>query len=141
MMPTIYCALGLQRRRLSDEVDGQAIVQRLLPQPRFHHMSHDFLCAVVSACPYANVSGLLSYIMRSSHALRITPRTLAKKGGADVGKGDRSHGNRKCHFKSTLEMSALLPLEQDDEAYKYLRLVVSFPVVVVGEGAGGWRGE
>jgi len=53
------CAWLSQTPRLSNEKERRALFQRLLPQLRFHHMSIDFLGAVVSACPYANASGLL----------------------------------------------------------------------------------
>jgi len=93
-------------------------------------MSPDFLCSVVSACPYANASGLLPYIMRCSHVLRTASRTFAEERGADVGGKNRSRGSLICIFNGKIEKTVLLSDDEQVDAYNYIGLAVGFPVAI-----------
>lgn len=129
----LLCAWLSQSRRLSEEDDRQALFKQLLPQLRFQHMSHDFLCSVVSACPYANVSGVQSYIIRCSHALRNASRAFAEERDADVSSKNRSRGSLKCIFDGEFELAVLLSDYGRSNACKYIGLAVSFPVAIYVE--------
>lgn len=131
----LLCAWLSQTPRLSYDDDRRALFKQFLPLLRFHHMSYDYLCAVVSACPYANAPGLLPYILSRSHAMRTAPLALAKKGGSDLSCRDRSVGTREYTFKSNLDLGDLQSLQTDprkpDQAHKYLGVAAGFPVAVI----------
>ena len=110
----------------------RAILKQLLPQLRFHHMSHDFLCMVVSACPFASA---LPYIMSCGHALRTMPGASAIRTDVKRSKVDRSTGNMKCIFWNEIDLAELMSLEDlfpgpTLTAHKYLGLAAGFPVAV-----------
>jgi len=90
----LLCAWLPPSQHLSDEQERCTLFVKLLPLLRFHHMSQDFLCSVVSACPYANATFLLPDIMRCSHARRTAPSSLSKEDREDakMGSKDRSKG-------------------------------------------------
>jgi hypothetical protein len=135
------CAWLLQTPRLSDEDESRALYKQLLPLLRFQHMSLDFLGTVVSACPYANAPGLLSYIFRCSTTLRTTPRAFAKRKGVNVGSKDRGRGDLLCTFKSKLELADLLPMKSETRTHKHLGLALGFLVgVSVRHTANGTMG-
>lgn len=89
----LLCAWLSQAQCIPDEPERQTLFKQLVLQLRFHHMSPDFLCAVISVCPYANASGLIPYIMRCSQALRIPPPARTKAKGLKWGFDDRSKGH------------------------------------------------
>jgi len=134
----LLCAWLSQSRRISDQKECRVLFSRFLPQLRFEHMSQDFLSAFVSACPYANASGLFSYILRYSHARLTLPRNLhdSHKKLVKMGKKDRSMGDLPCTLKSKLGLQDLLPLklkkapEVPERISKYIGLALGFPVAV-----------
>jgi hypothetical protein len=93
------CAWLSQAQCISDETEHQTLFKHFLPQLRFHHMSHDFLGAVISDCPYASASGLFPYIMRCSHALRVASLALTKGKSVKSDSGNRSKGHPEYTFK------------------------------------------
>eukprot|EP00624_Nannochloropsis_granulata_P006579 evm.model.NODE_49489_length_41668_cov_28.749687.3 len=134
----LLCAWLSQSKRISDQKECRVLFSRFLPQLRFQHMSKDFLNAFVSACPYANAPGLLSYILRHSHARLTLPRNLhdSHKKLVRMGKKDRSMGDLPCTIKSKLDLQDLLPLklkkapEVPERVSKYIGLASGFPVAV-----------
>ena len=119
---------------VEEEDDWQVLFRRLVQQLCFHHMSHDFLCSVVSACPIANASGVLPYIMCCRHVLRTVPRTLQR--GANVGNKDRSMNNLECILTSEFKLADFFRVVTvKEEPYKvcinkYVGLAVGFPVAM-----------
>lgn len=130
----LLCAWLSQTLRLSCEDDRRALFKQLLPPLRFHHMSHDYLCAVVSACLYANASGLLPYILSRSHAMRTVPLALAKERGSYLGGRDRRASGMEYTFQSHLALADLQSLQnhpqEPNHAHKYLGVVAGFPVAM-----------
>lgn len=97
-------------------------------------MSHDYICTIVSACPYANASGSLPYILSRSHAMCTAPLALAKERFSYLGGRDRSVGEVEYTFKSKLGLEDLQYLQRDPERpnqlYRYLGVAAGFPVAV-----------
>jgi len=91
-----------------EKYKDQAILKQLLPQLRFHHMSHGFLCMVVSACPFARACDALPYIVSCGHALRAMSRALANRTDANGSKVDRSTGDMKCIFRNEIDLAERL---------------------------------
>ena len=125
----LLCAWLSQSPQFWKISERQARSKQLLPLLRFHHMSRDFLGAVVSACPYANAPDLLRRIMRRSHAPRAVPFSQAEieRYGVKFGKRDRSLGDLSCHFYCKLEVADLLFAEESEVK---LGLAVGFPIMV-----------
>jgi hypothetical protein len=115
---SLICAWLSQSPHISKR---DAVFKQFLPLFRFHHMSRDFIGAVVSACPYADAYNLLPYIVRRSHPRRKTLK-------------DRSMGDLRYIFKSQLELADLFPLRSDPgkprRVHKHIGLAWGFPVSV-----------
>jgi len=132
----LLCAWLSQSQRFSDEQERCALFVQLLPLLRFYHMSQDFLCSVVSACPYANAASLLPYIMRCSHARRTEPSSLSKEDREDakMGSKDRSKGTLQGTYRFMINLADLLPLakvpSKSMSVYEHIGLEWGFPVAV-----------
>ena len=130
----LLCAWLSQAQCIPDEPERQTLFKKLVPQLRFHHMSPDFLCAVISVCPYANASGLIPYIRRCSQALRVPPPARTKAKGLKWCFNDRSKGHPEYTFRGNYKLAELsllgkLPTNATG-LHLYLGLAAGFPVAV-----------
>lgn len=88
----------------------------------------EFIGNVVTACPLANESGLLPFILRSSLVTRdIKPELLESEAG-DPEPLDRGRGCAGWTYTSTLDLADVLSLAKEGHYHRCLGLVDGYPL-------------
>jgi len=94
-------------------------------------LSFDFVANVITACPLAENSGLLSSILRLSLATRETdPNVVAEWRGIDPVPRDRGRGGLEWIYTSTLDLADLLSLAEDTSLDKYMGQPDGYPIFI-----------
>jgi hypothetical protein len=93
---------------LCPEDDEQEVFEQLVPLLRYHHMTSDFLAAVVSDCVYLKSSDLLFPVLRSAIWQRGMPANVLDE--QDVERGGRDRGVPPA--EAVWEVSASFTLEE-----------------------------
>lgn len=132
---------------INDELDFRSVsfFRRLVRLVHFKYLSVDYVANVVTACPLATQSGLLSFILRFSLVARetdpellaellVTPAPNSNILPSEMGvpknpiPSDQSRADPFWTYTSTFNLSDIILLEVETSLYKCVGLVDGYPV-------------
>jgi hypothetical protein len=124
----LLCAWLQQSPHVTDSIQRAALFKELAPLLRYHHMTSDFLAAIVSQCPLMQASGLLPSVMGASHAHREALPSLLEERNVVRGRGNRGVAlSAACwELKASFMLEEVAALEANELVWKWCGLVAGF---------------
>lgn len=104
------------------------LFRHLIKFVRLQHLSLEYIANVVTPCPLANESGLLSFILRSSLVTRDADPAVLAEECARLAPRNRGRGSLVWECESMFHVADLLTLDKGEYLYKCMGLVDGYPL-------------